>query len=228
MWYVCANPEKKLAWDPEEFYATGDTSVRLFLDHLPLGGTIVEVGCGLGRMSFALAPHFQRVIGIDISVEMIRRAEQRRIRSRIDNVEFLVNDGLTIPVGDGKADACISYLVLQHMPSRELVKGYIREMGRVLRPGGRGVIQLPLVPSTPRGRLLYAIRRLIDALESGRDATYRRQSTVRSRAYRGVRLTEGGLRSAVAAAGLDIEIFTDTQRSWYDCYYTFVRLDRPD
>jgi hypothetical protein len=100
-------------------------------------------------------------------------------------------------------------------------------MGRVLRPGGRAVIQLPIVPSTANGHLLYSVRRLIDALEAVQDGTYRRHPTVRSRAYRGVRLTENGFRTAARAAGLDIEILTDTRRSWYDCYYTFAKLDRP-
>ena len=226
MWYVCASPEKKQSWDADGFYATGKDSVGLFLGQLPLGGMLVEIGCGLGRMTFALAPHFTRVIGIDVSTEMIKRADERKISSAIENVEFHVNDGRTVPVESSTADACLSYLVLQHMPSRDLVKGYIKEMGRVLRPGGRAVIQLPLVPSTPKGRMLYAVRRVIDGLEAIRGA-FRRHPTVRSRAYRGVRLTESGLRSAARDSGLEIEILTDTRRSWYDTYYTFAKLDRP-
>jgi SAM-dependent methyltransferase len=227
MWYVAAWPEKRGAWDADEFYATGDDSVRLFLEHLPLGGTIVEVGCGLGRMTFALAPHFRRVIGIDVSAEMIKRAEEWRIKSGTKNVEFYVTDGRTIPVESGSADACLSYLVLQHMRSRDLVNRYIKEMGRVLRPGARAVIQLPLIPSTAKGHLLYAVRRVIDVLEGLRDRTVRRHPTVRSRAFRGVRLSEDGFRKAAGAAGLKVEILTDMRRSWSECYYTFASLHRP-
>jgi len=114
--------------------------------------------------------------------------------------------------------------VLQHMPSRDLVEGYIAEIGRVLRPGGRAVIQLPLVPSTVTGHLLYAVRRVVDAVEAARDMSIRRHPTVRSRAFRGVRLSERGIRLAASEAGLDLEILTDTSRSWSDCYYTFAML----
>ena len=141
-------------------------------------------------MTFALAPHFERVIGIDVSAEMIKRAEERRINSATVNVEFHVNDGRTIPIASATADACLSYLVLQYMPRRDLVQNYIAEIGRVLRPGGRAVMQLPLVPSTAKGRMLYSVRRVIDVGEALRDGTYRRHRTVRSRAFRGVRLTE--------------------------------------
>ena len=226
MWYVCASPEKKGAWDENIFYATGVDSVQLFLEHLPQGGTIVEVGCGLGRMSFALARYFNQVIGIDVSAEMIKRANQRKRRSACENVAFCVNDGRTIPLASGSIDACLSYLVLQHMPSRVLVYGYITEMGRVLRPGGCAVIQLPLIPSTPQGQLLYSIRRVIDVFEAMRDAVVRRHPSIRSRAYRGVRLTEGAFKNAAGAAGFNVQILTDTGRSWSDCYYTFARLQR--
>lgn len=226
MWYVVAWSAKRGAWDAAEFYATGRDSVNLFIKHLPLGGTIVDLGCGLGRMSFALAPHFKRVIGIDVSAEMIKRAEDWKAHTGVSNVDFIVNDGRTIPLPSSSVDACISYLVLQHMPSRALVNGYIREIGRVLRPGARAVIQLPLIPSTIRGEFLYAIRTLLDLFEWVRDATVRRQPTVRSRAYRGVRLSEVGLRKAAEEAGLSLEVLTDVKRSWGDCYYTFVSLSR--
>lgn len=227
MWYVVAWPEKRGVWNADDFYATGADSVRLFLEHLPLGGTIVEVGCGLGRMTFALAPHFERVIGIDVSSEMIKRADEWRIRSAAKNVEFYVNDGRTIPVGSGSVDACLSYLVLQHMPSTNLVTSYINEMGRVLRPGGRAVIQLPLIPSTAKGHSIYAVRRIVDVLEVLRSRTLRRRPTVRSRAFRGVRLNESTFRQTTYEAGLDVRILTDTHRSWSDCYYTFASLQKP-
>jgi SAM-dependent methyltransferase len=224
MWYVVAWPEKRGRWDADGFYATGHDSIRLFLEHVPHGGTIVEVGCGLGRMTFALARHYRRVIGVDVSGEMIKRAEAYKAHIGVENVEFVVNDGRTIPLPSSSADACISYLVLQHMPSRDLVEGYIAEIGRVLRPGGRAVIQLPLVPSTVTGHLLYAVRRVVDAVEAARDMSIRRHPTVRSRAFRGVRLSERGIRLAASEAGLDLEILTDTSRSWSDCYYTFAML----
>jgi SAM-dependent methyltransferase len=227
MWYVVAWPEKRGTWDAAEFYATGPDSVGLFLKHLPLGGTIVDLGCGLGRMTFALAPHYKRVVGVDVSAEMINRAESWKVHSGVQNVEFIVNDGRTIPLPSSSADACVSYLVLQHMPSRTLVNNYIAEIGRVLRPGARAVVQLPLIPSTLQGQSLYSIRRLLDAFETLRDMTRRHHPTVRSRAYRGVRLSERGIERAAGAAGLEIEILTDMRRSWSDCYYTFVNLSRP-
>ena len=81
---VLSDPEKAHGgWDTEAFYASGRTGVDEFI--LPFvaehgvtltHGAALEFGCGPGRLSFALARHFDRVVGVDISAPMLERARE--------------------------------------------------------------------------------------------------------------------------------------------------------
>jgi ubiquinone/menaquinone biosynthesis C-methylase UbiE len=75
------------------------------------------------------------VIALDVSQEMLARA--RELNAQVQNVEWIHGDGRTLaPIGDGAVDGCFSHVVFQHLPDPEMTLGYVREMGRVLRPGG--------------------------------------------------------------------------------------------
>jgi len=82
-------------WDPEAFYRTGKKEIRNvleYVDRLGLrlrGGEALDFGCGVGRLSRALADHFQRVVGVDISESMVREA--RRHDGHGGRIEYLVN-----------------------------------------------------------------------------------------------------------------------------------------
>ena len=105
------------------------------LDGDPRGGTCVEVGCGPGRMTGALAERFDRVVAVDVSPAMLERA---RAAVTAPNVRFVAVSGERLDgVEDAVADTLVCYLVLQHLPAREVVDGYFREFARVLAPGRR-------------------------------------------------------------------------------------------
>ena len=104
------------------------------LDGDPRGGTCLEVGCGPGRMTGALAERFDQVVAVDVSPAMLERA---RAAVSAPNVSFVAVSGERLDgVEDGSADTLVCYLVLQHLPDREVVEGYLREFARVLAPGG--------------------------------------------------------------------------------------------
>src|SRR6202051_2161263 len=70
-------------WDVTEFMATGDAEIETVLQHLKAiglqpdpGGAVLDFGCGVGRLTQALARRFQSLCGIDISVEMIASAHE--------------------------------------------------------------------------------------------------------------------------------------------------------
>ena len=142
-------------WDA---LATGDTATyvgdpargREELDALfgrlgadPRGGFAVEVGCGPGRMTAALAERFDRVLGLDVSPAMVSRAREA---VPLASVEFRAITGERLEgVADGSVDALVCYLVLQHLPSVGHVLGYLREFGRVLAPDGEAFVQLPVL-----------------------------------------------------------------------------------
>jgi SAM-dependent methyltransferase len=133
------------------------------------GSRVVDVGCGVGRLTRAARLRAAHVTGVDVSAEMVRRA--RELNAHLDGVEFLQGDGRHLTgVADGSADACISHVVFQHIPDPQITMGYIREMGRVLRPGGWAAFQVSNDPAihrpTPEG-LRGTVRRLLGRAPRG-------------------------------------------------------------
>jgi SAM-dependent methyltransferase len=136
-WYVdtsCSYDDP----DMDRFWETGRTIVAEALTDAPLrpvgSGLAVEIGPGLGRVCLALADHFDRVVGIDVSSEMIARA-----RTLVDDsrVSFEVGNGRDLrPLADSCADLVVTFTVFQHLPDESIIEGYIQDAARVLRPGG--------------------------------------------------------------------------------------------
>ncbi len=102
---------------------------KLFLNNT----TILEIGCGTGRMTEYMAWYFKKVIGIDISGEMIRQAKER-LKGK-NNIEFIETDGQTIPLSNNSIDFAFSYLVFQHFKTKEMIEANFKEVYRVLKSG---------------------------------------------------------------------------------------------
>jgi ubiquinone/menaquinone biosynthesis C-methylase UbiE len=95
----------------------------------------LEIGCGPGRLIKPLSGHFGEIHGVDVSDEMIRLARERL--SDIRHAHFHVNNGATLEqFADESFDFVYSYAVFQHIPTRDVVLEYMREIRRVLKPGG--------------------------------------------------------------------------------------------
>jgi 2-polyprenyl-3-methyl-5-hydroxy-6-metoxy-1,4-benzoquinol methylase len=105
------------------------------LSLVPQGAVdVLEVGCGLGRLTAKLATSHRQVTGIDLSPEMIERARQRV--GSMPHVSFLCGDFLEQDLGAQKFDCVISAATLHHMPEDDAIP----RMEGLLRPGGRLVI----------------------------------------------------------------------------------------
>jgi SAM-dependent methyltransferase len=134
-------------WDPAAFLASGEGDYqRLVAPSLSRAGfssqgkTMLELGCGAGRMTSSFAGRFGNVIAFDVSAEMLHRA--RKLLSEASNITWVRGNGVDLSgAEDGSVDFVFSYLVLQHLPAEGLVRSYIREMFRVLRPGGLCLFQ---------------------------------------------------------------------------------------
>lgn len=131
------------------FDESGRRDVALFFegieDLLTPQAVVLDIGCGIGRMDRYVAPRVKRLVGIDVSGEMIIQARARL--AELDNVEFLECDGQTIPLSDSLFGLVFSHIVFQHMP-RRFVECYMNEAHRVLRPGGSFVFQMPEAPES--------------------------------------------------------------------------------
>ena len=134
-------------WNEEAFFASGEADyerlVKPIVSRLgitPSESAMAELGCGTGRMTRAFARRFRSVTAIDISEEMQARAKSYLKDS--GNVRWVLTGGVELKgLESGSMDFVFSYLVLQHYPSAELIAGSIREMMRLLRPGGTFLFQ---------------------------------------------------------------------------------------
>ncbi len=101
------------------------------------GETVVDLGAGGGFDCFLASPRVGssgRVIGIDMTPEMVSKARSNAIRGRFDNVEFRLGEIEHLPVADASVDVILSNCVINLSPDKGQV---LREALRVLRPGGR-------------------------------------------------------------------------------------------
>jgi SAM-dependent methyltransferase len=126
-------------WNLAEFLATGDAEIDTVLNHLAaighlpgFDGIALDFGCGVGRLTQAMARRFAMCAGVDISAKMIRTAESLNLYS---NTCYLVMAGRWLPFADKTFSFIYSNIVLQHVP-RSYALGYLREFQRVLQPGG--------------------------------------------------------------------------------------------
>ena len=152
LWAVYVAPGTRGGkWDVDAFFATGRAEVERVWATLPIDGRparralALDFGCGVGRLTRALAERFDKVIGVDVSAPMVDRA--REFAQDDPRMSFVLNpsDNLSF-VADGAVDLVYSSLVLQHM-SRPLAQRYLAEFVRVLAPDGAAVVQVASRPT---------------------------------------------------------------------------------
>lgn len=194
------NREPYRAADPDRFWTEGERDLDVLLD--AVGATVapdddvLDLGCGLGRLTRVLAARAARVTALDVSPEMLERA--RSLHPGLDNVTWVLGDGTTFTgVEDASLDAVVSHVVLQHLPTPELQLGYVAEIGRVLRPGGWAAFSLSTDPAIHRPWRRSAREALLTAL--GRAPRGQHE-----RAWLGSAVDVQELRRTVAAAGLEL------------------------
>lgn len=132
--------------DEAAFWASGEDALARSLAMFDLqvgpGQRVLEIGCGIGRLTRAIARRGAFVIGLDVSAEMVAQAE-RVLADVSDRVRLVVGNGRDLaPCADQDVDLVYSFVTFQHIPDPDVTAGYLREMGRVLRPGGRALFQL--------------------------------------------------------------------------------------
>ena len=202
-WSVLTEPGKRFGgWDRREFLRSGEIEIERLMTAAQAFGlprmreTALDFGCGLGRLTRALARHFGQVWGVDISTRMIEQA--RDLHRDVPNCTFQTTEGaLAFP--DGHFDLIYSVLVLQHQPTKAAIRAMVRDLVRTLRPGGLLCFQLP--SRLPLRRRVQLRRRLYGVLRTvglGERLLYERWGLhpIRMRA-----VAESEVRALVAEAG---------------------------
>jgi len=153
-------------WDPKSFFQSGEEDyqrlVTPFLDRShwqPEGKSMLELGCGAGRMTRSFSRRFSRVYAFDISTEMLRHAQA--LYPEASNVNWTLGNGTDLSgLADETVDFAFSYIVLQHLPDPAFALRYIQEMLRVVKPGGIFLFQfnsLRTVSMNWKGRAAWKI-----------------------------------------------------------------------
>jgi SAM-dependent methyltransferase len=126
-------------WDVAEFMATGEAEVETVMNHLnhiaelpDFEGVALDFGCGVGRLTQALARRFAHCVGVDISWQMIKKAVAL---NRYEHCRYQVDSDTWLPFRDESFSFIYSNIVLQHVPAR-FSERYLREFVRVLAPDG--------------------------------------------------------------------------------------------
>jgi SAM-dependent methyltransferase len=128
--WLAGVPERAVA----SFAGTGNP---FSLGVLQPGEHVIDVGCGAGLDSLIAARMVGvqgHVIGVDMTPAMLAQARAAGAEAGLANVEFRAGYGEALPVPDGWADVIISNGVLNLLPDKATA---LREMARVLKPGGR-------------------------------------------------------------------------------------------
>lgn len=122
------------------FFSSGHAHVDELLMKIersfgPIGRqSVIDFGCGVGRLSLPLAGHFQNVVGADVSEPMLAEARCNADRASLNNVTFVrSDDGLSTM--EGGCDLVNSYIVFQHIPAVRGMKIMAELVARVA-PGG--------------------------------------------------------------------------------------------
>lgn len=119
---------------------------------------LLEIGCGMGRTAVHFSTHFDRVDALDVSASMIARARQL---CSAPNLHFHTTDGAALAFDDASVDAVFSFLVIQHIPSDDVIRTLLGEVARVLTQTGRACLQFD---TRPRSLLVEAYKHLPDPL----------------------------------------------------------------
>jgi len=124
----------------------------------------LDFGCGVGRLTRALAKNVDVCYGIDISEKMIDLA--KNYNRDIQNCKFFVNHDAKLSMfPDNKFDLIFSHIVLQHISDPKLIKSYIQEFIRILKKNGLIVFQLPsnlpfITRTNPKKKLYRFFRKI--------------------------------------------------------------------
>jgi SAM-dependent methyltransferase len=144
-------------WNLEQFLETGEAEISALFLRLkqfelnPPPDAALDFGCGVGRLSQALAGRFKKVDGVDISASMLEMAQRlNRFRERC-SYHHNPQPNLAL-FADSSFTFIYSNITLQHMPP-PLAMGYISEFIRLTRGDGLTVFQLPSHFESPVLRL---------------------------------------------------------------------------
>jgi SAM-dependent methyltransferase len=187
--------------DPSVFWQSGQETVKRELlpfvqTHDVRSSLALELGCGIGRLALPLAPHFRKVVGVDITRGMVQRATSFANDNGIKNISFLAFAGPEDLLQQtyehsGSCDFIYSLLVFQHIAEFSTIEGYLHVIRTLLHNRGLAYLQFDTRPSG----VLYRLKTLLP------DCLLPR---FRRRGIRRIRRSPAEIEAGIRRAGLEI------------------------
>ena len=106
---------------------------------------VLDVATGAGHMAFSLAPHVQKVVATDITVEMLQRTAVGAQERGLTNLTVETADAENLPFSTGSFDVVTCRIAAHHFPD---VDRFMAEAARVLKPGGQLVVVDNVTPGS--------------------------------------------------------------------------------
>ncbi|MBV8081546.1 MAG: methyltransferase domain-containing protein [Candidatus Eremiobacteraeota bacterium] len=189
-------------------HATGDDLERL-VELAQLRGTerVLDVATGGGHTALAFAPHAADVVASDLTPRMLEVAAELAASRGVDNVRFVRAQAESLPFDDASFDVVTCRVAPHHFADPA---AFVREVARVLRPGGRFLLDDQMAPEDRE------LDQFVNTFERWRDPSH-------VRAY-----TPSEWRAWIAEAGLTVERVEDFDRDSYDFADWTARSNMPE
>lgn len=174
------------------FHAGRETLEEVLTLSLPQPrDSVLDIATGTGHTALALAPHVARVVGLDLTPEMLAEARRAAAAGGAGNVEWVQGDAVALPFRAGTFDLCTSRAAPHHFSD---LRRAVNEVVRVLKPGGRACLIDCSPPPDARDRL--------HPVEIARDPSHVRSRTLEE------------WQALLTAAGLTVEVAERRYRDW--------------
>lgn len=113
-----------------------------FINDLPKNSIVADIGSGNGRHLIPCAKQCKKVIGLDISDELLKIVQKKVDENKLNNVELIHSDAVSIPLKNDSVDAILFIATLHNIPERRRRINALEEINRILKPDGKAIISV--------------------------------------------------------------------------------------
>jgi ubiquinone/menaquinone biosynthesis C-methylase UbiE len=224
LWAISTDPSKKNnKWDLDDFFNSGIREIDALMEYIeglqiPIRTKkALDFGCGVGRLTQALASYFDVVEGIDIAPSMVELA--RKLNRYGDRCKYHVNPNIDLYLYDDEVfDLIYTSYVLQHIRT-DYSKKYIKELLRILAPDGILVFSMLSTANTLFGEFHFVVKYPLQRIYA-RVYSKLKGSVMESHFIKRDQLIQ--LLEANGAKLIDITEITET-KYWHNSRYCVVK-----